>query len=349
MNIPSLSGRIIAFERGSKFKTDRDSPREANSGRESNRRRHHAVHGQLWGPGAVLNGSSEGHIASEISRNLASLSVAQLQQAHYVVQQEITQSYFSLLWQELQRQLSVLLLQQSQIPANTSEAAPAAPEPATSPQSEILDLAAMLHQQQVQQQLMAAQFISAAFVQPTSTLEQQTVVREVNELQQQQLSNLTYQIIALVAANLEQQNQHPYMPETPMIHRILVKYMIALVLLQLQQQQHNLEFLRQERLVALTLIHPVSGRDSSDDSSSSVPGAMNALQMQQLLSEAAMLSLSRAHQLLCEAAILIPEAANQHPPNQFTHRPSHGTPPPPPFPGANFSQGRHSPRTTAAR
>lgn len=180
-----------------------------------------------------------------------------------------------------------------------------------------------------------------AFVQPTTPGEQQAVAREVNELQQQQLSNLTYQIIALVAANLEQQNQDPPMPEAPMIHRILVKYMIALVLLQLQQQQHNLEFLRQERLGALALARA----NSSSGDGGTLPDPLNTLQMQQLLSEAAMLSLSRAHQLLGEAALLMPDTGLPPQPDQLPHP---GTPPPP-FPGSGFSQGPHPSRTTTAR
>jgi hypothetical protein len=342
MNIPSLSGRVLTFEKKPRADVDDPTRQEKKDCREPSRPSNqlHQIH--MLTPSRISIHSPGAADTVEASRSINNLSVVQLQQAHYMVQQEIAHTYFSLLWQELQRQLSVLLLQQTQIPPESPQAAAAAP-----PGSEILDLAALLHQQQVQQQLMAAQFIHAAFVQPTTPVEQQAVAREVNELQQQQLSNLTYQIIALVAANLEHQNQNPPMPEAPMIHRILVKYMIALVLLQLQQQQHNLEFLRQERLTAL--VRSINnGASGADDGS--LPDPLNTLQMQQLLSEAAMLSLSRAHQLLCEAAILIPDYTVQPPPPEPPLPPQnhHGTPPPP-FPGTGFAPGPPPPRTTTAR
>lgn len=338
MNIPSLSGRILTFEKCSKGGLDHCTSQEDKDATQESTGSQNRIplpQEQTLAPAGITNQSSEGLSPSEMSRQFTTLSAVEVQQAHYMVQQEIAHTYFSLLWQELQRQLTVLLLQQSQIPQDDPQAAAAAPR------SEILDLAALLHQQQMQQQLMAAQFIRAAFVQPTTPGEQQAVAREVNELQQQQLSNLTYQIIALVAANLEQQNQDPPMPEAPMIHRILVKYMIALVLLQLQQQQHNLEFLRQERLGALALARA----NSSSGDGGTLPDPLNTLQMQQLLSEAAMLSLSRAHQLLGEAALLMPDTGLPPQPDQLPHP---GTPPPP-FPGSGFSQGPHPSRTTTAR
>jgi len=339
VNIPSLSGRILAFENSSESAIGCSFSRSSHERKEtrvSSQRREHGLRGQPPAATQVLLTQTEATPSQEDSSamNIANMTSVQLQQAHYMVQQEIAHTYFSLLWQELQRQLSVLLLQQSQ---------PNSPPLAASPRSEIMDLAALLQQQQVQQQLMAAQFIRAAVAQPATPLEQQTVVREINELQQQQLSNLTYQIVGLVAANLEQQNQATHSPEAPAIQRILVKYMIALVLLQLQQQQHNLEFLRQERLTALALVRSADGGEGV-----ALPDPLNALQMQQLLSEAAMLSLSRAHQLLCEAAILIPSTAAAQPTQVPPPSPSrnHGTPPPP-FPGSGF--GTHPSRTTTAR
>lgn len=335
MNIPSLSGRIVAFENSSKSALRCSFSKSSTESGVSSQNREHGPRGHssaatnapLTQTGAT---SSQGDTSSA---NLASMTSLQLQQAHYMVQQEIAHSYFNLLWQELQRQLSVLLLHQSQ---------PNSTPIATTPRSEILDLATLLQQQQVQQQLMTAQLIHAAVSQPSTALEQQTVVQELSELQQQQLSNLTYQIVALVAANLEQQNQPAQSSDESAIPKILVKYMIALVLLQLQQQQHNLEFLRQERMTALALARSVDGGAEG----AALPDPLNVLQMQQLLSEAAMLSLSRAHQLLCEAAILIPTTASapvqQVPP----------TPPPSrnaqsPLPGSGF--GPHPPRTTTAR
>lgn len=336
MKIPSLSGKILAFENRSKSSLRCSFSRSAMHTGDSSQHGEPGLRGH--DPAAITQAllAQTGASPSEEgapSANIANMLPLQLQQAHYMVQQEIAHSYFNLLWQELQRQLSVLLLHQSQ-PNSTPLAA--------SPRSEILDLATLLQQQQVQQQLMTAELIRAALSQPSTALEQQAVVQELDELKQQQLSNLTYQIVALVAANMEQQNQPTQSTSESAIPRILVKYMIALVLLQLQQQQHKLELLRQERMTALALAQSMIGVGEGV----AIPDPLNALQMQQLLSEAAMLSLSRAHQLLCEAAILIPPTATP-PAQQVSPTPPPSRSPPSPLPGTGF--GPHPPRATTAR
>lgn len=325
-NIPSLSGRILSFEISSKGILGRrvgksDKSKRKNSG--TNGQQHRPAATTLRG--SILNGLS---LSSQelIGEQAITLANLQLQQNQYLVQQEISQTYFSLLWQELQRQLSSTLLQQTQLTAVTppneqghQRQSGAVPSPS---RSTVADVAALLHQQQVHQQLVDATFYHSAIAHPLGLSDENVVVQELNDLHQQQLNNLTYQIVALVSANAELDN--PPSPEQllepSLLQNVLVKYMMALVLLQLQQQQQNFEYLRQDRLTALALIRSLrrsiptigaTGEGSIAPPDQVVVQPVSSPQMQQLLSEAAMLSLTRAHHLLSEASIISPLLALQ--------------------------------------
>jgi len=351
MNIPSLSGRILTFERNAQGALGTDpllKPLQqglSNSPGTSHRnlpqqslQRENGLRVPLANHGLQIPGDRQ--LGLEEWANLESL---QMQQAHYMLQQEIAHTYFSLLWQELQRQLTTLLLHQtthnstapaaSTSPQHAADANHHNQEPSSSSsgnasRSTIAEVASLLHQQQIQQQVVVASFYRAALAEPTGTSDEPSVIRELNELHRQQMSNLTYQIVALVAANLEHQNHQPQelADSSATTHKVLVKYLIALVLLQLQQQQHNLEFLRQDRLTALALIRSLQrtpgasvaamggASTSAGGTSTAVEPLLSSVHMQQLLAEAAVLSLSRAHQLLAEAAILVPLVVSPPPP-----------------------------------
>ncbi|CAB9525483.1 expressed unknown protein [Seminavis robusta] len=300
MNIPSLSGRVLTFERGSPAGTfgARHQPEGSNSRDTGSSGRPLLVYGQsalpqlvygnlasvlpLQNQGATpnlmapltLGGVAVTANSEALAAQLSSLQAQQqqLQQIGYVSQQEISQTYFALLWQELQRQLSVLFLMQSQ---SADPQQPAA-------RSEIAEVASLLHQHQIQQQMAAAQFYQAALAEPnriSASTDPETIVRELNELRQQQLSNLTYQIVALVAASLEHQNENPPQQardSSSVFHKILVKYLLALVLLQLQQQQQNLEFLRQEKTNVLAMIRSLRGTAAGASGTGGVTSAIGA-------------------------------------------------------------------------
>ena len=306
MNIPSLSGRILSFEISSKaalLKQDHSRVGVAQTKKFM----------------SSQNNSADGQhrprsTQEQIETETGSLANLQLQQTQYLVQQGISQTYFSLLWQELQRQLSVLLIQQAQLVDTPDEEQQRQPDSIISPpRSTVPDVIALLYQQQVQQQLVAATIYHAATANPLGLSDEHVVIQELNDLHQQQLNNLTYQIVALVAANVEQHNPQSQLSESSLLQKVLVKYLITLVLLQLQQQQHDLEFVRQDRLTVLALIRslrrtssPAGAVEESPSINDQALQPVSSLQMQQLLSEAAMLSLTRAHHLLSEAAILTP-------------------------------------------
>lgn len=299
MNIPSLSGRIISFEASSKSVYPKA---------ESKTSINHVTN----------NPNSPGSDRELLEIPAVSLADLQAAQTHYLLQQEISQTYFSLLWQELQQQLSMLFIQQAQLVTAPSVQQERQPNPSPNvppPESNIADVAALLQQQQLQQQILAATLCDAEITNQLGVSDESTIVEELNNLHQQQLNNLTLQILALVAANGEQPNLQADQSESTPLQRVLVKYLNALVLLQLQQQQQNMEILRQDRLTVLVLIRSLrrnSPADIGDDSNPSTidlslqQQPISSPQMQQLLSEAAMLSLSRANLLLTESAAIAP-------------------------------------------
>ena len=298
MNIPSLSGRIISFEATSKSAFSKPENKSLSSH-------------------ATRNPDSPGSGREPLEIPGVSLIDLQAAQTHYLLQQEISQTYCSLLWQELQRQLSTLFIQQAQLvtaPNAQQERQPDPPPNPAPPGSNFADIAVLLQQQQLQQQIMAATFYDAAITNQLGLSDESTIVEELNNLHQQQLNNLTYQIVALVTANGEQPILQADRSESSPLQRVLVKHLIALVLLQLQQQQQNIEFLRQDRLTALALIRSLRRNSSADNRDSgnssnidlSLQQPISSPQLQHLLSKAAMLSLSRAHLLLTESAAMTP-------------------------------------------
>ena len=417
MNIPSLSGRVLAFELSSQNVAGWRSGKRASGHDKSKKRARDAEHSSSSNIHiertttplvSNLRHDGEGQRQTATAADSSLFDSIHLQQAQYLVQQEMSQNYVSLLWQELQRQLNVLFLQQGHSSLQTPQSQPQThsrhrhhhhhhhnrhnnhiDQQTQQPASlAIADVAALLHQQQLQQQIAAANLYQV-LTEPGRPANQQTILQELAEIHQQQLSNLTYQIVALVAANMdmENQNQQPQAPQPPLIQKILVKYLIALALLQLQQQQQNLEALRQERQAALAVVQSLdnattglAATTATATTSSTTASNVNTdvdtrratvqqeegrqlhnvsvTQMQQLLSDAAMLSLSRVHQLLLEAAVLVqpfsvaPTVAFEQP--SPPAQPNISTPVEPTFPGTGLrlnlnGVSTQAPRATTAR
>ena len=313
MSIASLSGTILAFESNARGALDQGSPLVFPAPRPQESNRLLEVIGNLdlsTFNSLALSNQEQLELQARALQNL------QTQQNQYFLQQEIAQTYFSLLWQDLQIQLTSAMEQQDSLSptAATPEDEQRRSDANTirNNYSTIVNVANWLYQHQAQQQLIAAALCQSSLANPSRMRNESLVVQELNELHQQQLNNLTYQIVALVAANVEQQNSQAQISESTLLQTVLVKYLIALVLVQLQQQQQNLEFLHQDRLTALSVIRSVPSNNESS-SSTDIPvineeiiQPIASLHMQQLLSEAAMLSLTRAHNLLSEAAMLTP-------------------------------------------